>query len=256
MAGPRRHGGRGTMLCLLAAAVLVLAVAGGPGRSAAAEFLVLAASWQPAFCETRPEKPECTSQTEDRFDASHFALHGLWPQPRENVYCDVPAAIRNFDEAGRWQALPALALSETTRTALDRMMPGSRSALDRHEWVKHGTCYGADPERYFADSLRLLDELNRSAVRDLFAGAIGEALSARDIRAAFDEAFGAGAGRRVHVACRRVGFRRLIVELTINLAGPITADRGLATLMREAPVHYEGCPAGIVDRVGTGLVER
>jgi len=255
MAGPRHRGGCAPMHRLLAAAVLVLAVLVGVGPAAAAEFLVLAVSWQPAFCETRPEKPECTSQTEDRFDASHFALHGLWPQPRENVYCDVPAAVRNLDEAGRWQALPALALTEATRAALDRMMPGSRSALDRHEWIKHGSCYSADAERYFADSLRLLDELNRSAVRDLFTGAIGEALSARDIRAAFDEAFGDGAGRRVHVACRRVGFRRLIVELTVNLAGPITADRGLATLLRDAPVHYEGCPAGIVDRVGTGLVD-
>ena len=28
---------------------------------------VLAIGWQPAFCETRPSKPECESQTDDRF---------------------------------------------------------------------------------------------------------------------------------------------------------------------------------------------
>ena len=40
---------------------------------------VLAASWQPSFCETKPDKDECESQTGDRFDATHFAIHGLWP---------------------------------------------------------------------------------------------------------------------------------------------------------------------------------
>lgn len=238
---------------LLALAVLAAGLLAGRSAAMAAEFFVLAVSWQPAFCETRPEKPECASQTEDRYDASHFALHGLWPQPRENVYCGVPGELRRLDEAGRWQALPAPEVSPPTRAALDRMMPGTRSSLDRHEWIKHGTCYGTDPETYFADSVRLLAELNASAVRDLFAASIGKALAARDIRAAFDRAFGDAAGSRVHVACRRAGARRLIVELTISIAGPIAADRGLGALLQEAPVNFEGCPAGIVDRVGTGI---
>lgn len=241
---------------LLAFAILASALLGGRSAAVAAEFFVLAVSWQPAFCETRPEKPECESQTEDRFDASHFTLHGLWPQPKENVYCGVPAELRTADEAGRWQALPVPELSPATRAALDRTMPGSRSSLDRHEWIKHGTCYGADPETYFADSVRLLAELNGSAVRDLFATSIGKALAARGIRAAFDQAFGDAAGSRVHVACRRVGARRLIVELTISLAGPITPERGLAALLQEAPINFEGCHAGFVDRVGTGLADR
>lgn len=255
MAGPGHRAGplgvRPLATLLLAALLFVPA-----WPAAAGELFVLAVNWQPAFCETRPEKPECESQTEERFDASHFALHGLWPQPRENVYCGVPPDLRAIDEAGRWQALPAPEVPPALRSALDRVMPGSRSALDRHEWVKHGTCYGADAETYFADSLRLLAELNGSPVRTLFAGNVGKALSAREIRAAFDEAFGAGAGSRVHVGCRRAGARRLIVELTINLAGPITPERDLALLMREALLHFEGCPAGIVDRVGTGLADR
>ena len=37
----------------------------------------LAISWQPAFCETLPRRRECREQTHDRFDASHFFLHGL-----------------------------------------------------------------------------------------------------------------------------------------------------------------------------------
>ena len=36
---------------------------------------ILAASWQPGFCETKPNKPECISQTSDRFDATSFSIH-------------------------------------------------------------------------------------------------------------------------------------------------------------------------------------
>src|SRR3546814_9672199 len=82
------------------------------------------------------------------------------------------------------------------------------------------------------------DLLNRSPVRDLFARGVGGALSADDIRATFDAAFGEGAGLRVHVACRRAGARRLIVELTVNLAGTIDEERGLGDLIRPAPVNF------------------
>src|SRR3546814_10932851 len=74
--------------------LLAIAAIAGHRPAAAADFFVLAVSWQPAFCETRPAKPECVTQDEDRFDASHFALHGLWPQPRGNVYCGVEPGLR------------------------------------------------------------------------------------------------------------------------------------------------------------------
>src|SRR5919106_3071326 len=63
---------------------------------------VLAASWQPAFCQTHRSKSECQTQTEARFDSAHFALHGLWPRPRANVYCGVSREQRAAAEAGRW----------------------------------------------------------------------------------------------------------------------------------------------------------
>lgn len=240
---------------VLSAAVAAFGVAAAGSPADAAEQYVLAVNWQPAFCETRPETPECETQTDDRFDASHFALHGLWPQPRDNVYCDVPLEARTADRVGHWGRLPVLDLADETRTELERVMPGSRSFLHRHEWVKHGSCYSPEPQAYYADSLRLMAELNASPVRTLFADSVGSPLAARDIRSSFDEAFGKGAGERVHVACRRVGARRLIVELTVNLAGPITPERDLGTLLREAPLNFHGCRAGIVDRVGIGLTD-
>ena len=35
---------------------------------------LLALSWQPAFCETRPNKTECLTRDTDTFEASHFVL--------------------------------------------------------------------------------------------------------------------------------------------------------------------------------------
>ena len=68
--------------------------AGGDGKSGGTQRgYVLAVSWQPAFCEGHADAPECASQTADRFDATHFTLHGLWPQPRSLEYCGVAPAI-------------------------------------------------------------------------------------------------------------------------------------------------------------------
>lgn len=236
-------------------AVLALLAVAAAGRVAAGQPLVLAVSWQPAFCETRPTVPECATQTGDRFDATNFALHGLWPEPRENVYCGVAADQRAADRAGRWADLPAVGLTTGTRAALERTMPGSRSFLHRHQWVKHGTCYGTSPEGYFADALRLMEELNASPVRALFADGIGRAVTGREIRRRFDAAFGPGAGDRVELTCRRVGARRLILELKIALAGPVAPDRGLGAMLAAASVRQPGCASGIVDRVGTGLTD-
>lgn len=238
--------------CLLAVVAGIAATAAATAGHADAGY-VFAVSWQPAFCETRPDKAECENQTADRFDATSFALHGLWPQPRDNVYCGVPADQRAADEAGRWAALPPIGLSAATREQLDRVMPGTASFLHLHEWIKHGTCYGAAPEGYYSDTLGLIAALNASPVRALFAAGIGRVLTARAIRKAFDEGFGPGAGKRVEVVCRRVGARRLIVELKIGLAGPVAPERSLAALLAAAPEVAPGCGSGIVDRAGIGL---
>ena len=212
---------------------------------------VLAVSWQPAFCETAPRKPECRSQTSDRYDATHFALHGLWPQPRREQYCDVSPDLVALDRRGRWLSLPPLDLSEETRTRLERVMPGHQSGLHRHEWYKHGSCYGT-PERYFADSIALLDILNASPVRTAFAEAIGKNVQTSTIRARFNEAFGQGVGNRVRIACSDSGGRRLIRELTIGLvidtSRPI-APESLADFILAAAPTKPGCPGGEIDAV-------
>lgn len=211
---------------------------------------VLAVSWQPAFCETKPDKVECRTQTADRFDASNFTLHGLWPQPRRMAYCNVGKRDIAHDKDGRWDQLLEVALEPPTRAELDKVMPGTQSQLDRHEWTKHGTCYAQTPEEYFSESLALMRALNGSAVRELFASRVGQQLSFDEIRKAFDQSFGEGAGLRVRMQCTRSNGKLIISELTIGLSGDITPETPLAGLMMAATPTKTECPGGLVDAVG------
>jgi ribonuclease T2 len=210
-------------------------------------FFILAVSWQPAFCETAPTKPECRAQGEGSFEARHFTLHGLWPQ---DEYCGVSDRLEDLDRDGRWSELPAPELTNPLRTRLVTAMPGTASHLDRHEWIKHGTCFHGDAETYYAVSLALLDQLNASPVRDLFVDSIGKRLTQSAIRAAFDHAFGADLGQRVRVACADDGDRTLVTELTLGLWGVVDADPDLAHLLAAARPTNGGCGGGVVDAVG------
>lgn len=209
---------------------------------------VLAASWEPAFCETRPQKPECRSQHEGRYDADHFALHGLWPDA--GYYCDVPLYLEQRDREGDWMDLPALRLGAETAQALERVMPGTQSGLERHEWVKHGTCSGTNAEAYYAASVGLMDTLNGSGLRELFAQHIGQELTLDEIRSVFEDAFGDYAGRALSLHCADDHGRRLISEIRIALVGAPDEAGDIAELARTASAHGTNCQSGIVDPVG------
>lgn len=226
---------------------------------------VFAANWQPGFCKVQPRRRECRTMTARRFDASHFSLHGLWPDDLDDraifpCYCNTGTA-RSCSL--KLRPVNRIDLSDTLRAQLRTAMPGMMSGLHRHEWTKHGTCYeadrtgpegGSDPEEYFADMLGLLEQLNRSGVRKLFAENIGRTLTARQINKAFDTAFGRGAGDRVIVRCSKVAGREIITELWIGVGGDVTPDSRLADLLRTAPPSRVSsgarrCRAGLVAAV-------
>lgn len=208
---------------------------------------VLALTWQPAFCEQKPNKTECRSQRSGRFDVTNFSLHGLWPQPRSNVYCDP-----NFTRSGNWRDLPRLQLSKSTRNELDKKMPGSRSYLHRHEWYKHGTCAsGISPEQYFRVSFSLLDEVNASALRSFFADNIGKKVRLSEAARQMDKTFGNGAGDRLTFRCNRDGKRVLITEIRINLTASNSEDLSpIALHMEKAEKANSQCKSGVIDPVG------
>jgi ribonuclease T2 len=217
-----------------------------PAANAADRFHILALSWQPAFCESHARTPECQSQTANRADATALSLHGLWPQ---RDYCGVSRNLIDIDRRSDWADLPELDLDPRLARLLAAAMPGTRSFLERHEWIKHGTCFGADPDTYFTTALQLLHAVNTSSVGKVLGGAVGKRLTQDEIRNAFDTAFGPGAGDRARIACERDGNRRLVTEITIGLYGDIGRD-DLQSLILAARPTDGGCNDGIVDPAG------
>ncbi len=210
-------------------------------------FYVLALSWEPAFCEAMKGKAECKNQTAASYEATHFSLHGLWPQPRANVFCGVDRAMAALDDQHQWEQLPEPQLTPATKAALEKVMPGTQSVLQRHEYIKHGTCYPAgNAEQYFKDAVRLANEVNGSSVQTFMAAHIGKTIQMSDLRAKFDEAFGAGAGDHVRVSCDKAG---RFSEMTIGLKGDIPSGKSLAELIAASETTDAGCESGIVDAV-------
>ncbi|TWB61496.1 ribonuclease T2 [Rhizobium sp. ERR 922] len=214
---------------------------------------ILAASWEPAFCQTNQKKAECRNQSSNNHDATNFSLHGLWPMRQE--YCDVSEDLKQADRGRDWKDLPVVQLSQDVKVKLDKVMPGTQSGLERHEWIKHGTCTKLSADQYFSIAAGLIAELNTSAVRDLFAQNIGKELDAESIKAAFDQSFGEGANARIKMSCRRVGDVRMISELTIGLSeDAIDPQQGseprLAKLIQGAGSTSFGCDRGVVDAAG------
>ena len=244
------------ILRLLTALVCLPILAGFDAGSASARDgqtrFILAVSWEPAFCATNRRKAECRGETANGGDAKQLSLHGLWPMRQD--YCGVSDDQRQADRGSDWNSLPAVDLSAETKAALDKAMPGTQSGLERHEWIKHGTCTKLSPDAYFGTAVGLLNELNASAGGALFTQNVGKTLDADTIKAAFDQSFGEGASDRVKMSCRQVGGVRVISELTIGLSQdaiqPGQSGPRLAKLIQSAGTTQFGCNAGTVAAVG------
>jgi len=214
------------------------------GKNTPNDHYLLALSWQPSFCEIHRKKAECKTLTSNRFDARHLVLHGLWPQPRNNAYCGVSSKDKTIDRKGRWHLLKPLELETTVAKELAKVMPGMASNLQRHEWIKHGTCYGKNANDYYVDALALTGEVNASSVGELLRDHIGKKITNQQIRQRFDQAFGKGSGDKVNLRCDRKG---KIAELWINLKGDTKNGVSLKRLLINADDAKSSCKSGLVD---------
>jgi len=208
---------------------------------------LLVLSWHNAFCETHKYKKECKrgllSSFKKRYTDTHFILHGLWPQPRSKMYCGVNPKEVARDKHKQWNRLPDLGLSSETKKALLEVMPGMRSNLHKHEWFKHGSCYGGDADTYYKDAIALVHQVNDSKVGNFFQNNIGKTVTLKQIRHLFDSSFGVGSGKRVEMKCRN----SLMIELWLHLG---SGNNDLATLLKSGKTTRSRCQKGRIDKAG------
>jgi ribonuclease T2 len=210
---------------------------------------LLALSWQNAFCQTHQYKKECKRDSlrllkNRRYDAQ-FVLHGLWPQPRDNIYCQVDEALIALDKNKHWRDLPCLALDTKVENALEEVMAGYASELHKHEWIKHGTCYGTEANAYYSDAISLSNQFNHSSLARLFRDNIGQSLTLKDIRKLADKSFGSGAGKSIELRCKA----GLITEVWLHLG---TGEKDLGKLLRKGKKVRSNCKYGHIDKAGFG----
>ena len=204
---------------------------------------LLAISWQNAFCQTHQYKKECKNMRSSDFGAFNFVLHGLWPQPRNNQYCNVDKKQVGMDKNKQWHRLNKLELSSDVRTNLSKLMPGYSSNLHKHEWIKHGTCYGTNASDYYSDAMTLLTQVNDSKVQQFFKQNIGRTVRLEDIRKVFDTEFGRGAGKHVTMNCNR----GLVTELWLHIGNK---GENLSELFNGGEQPRKSCYKGRIDAVG------
>ncbi len=208
-------------------------------RSKRQDLLVL--SWQNTFCEKHRNTQECKLLTREK--RSLLALHGLWPQPKTKNYCNIPSKLIAKDKHHQWRALPRLELGSKTREALSEIMPGYSSALHRHEWIKHGSCYGADAERYYSDAIRWTRKIVSGSVGKLLQNRIGRRVTLSELRKALEKDFGQGVGDRLDLHCDR----GMISELWLHLGGD---SNDLSKRLQAGSHAHSRCRGGIVDTPG------
>lgn len=221
------------------------------------DFYTLALSWQPAFCESKPQKSECQSQNDKRFDAHHLVLHGLWPNVKGDKYhkygyCHISKGFIKKDKSRRWCNMPRLDLSKRVRKELSQFMPGSVSCLQRHEWYKHGTCSGLSENDYFLLSNQLVKMFSETGFSQYIANNVGKYVKRNELLKAFDKEFGKGSRAHLALRCKKVRGNSLLTEIQINLKKDMSILSDFGSLFAEEKFRIYGtCPRRFkIDNVG------
>lgn len=167
---------------LVAAAIPVFAWAQDtPGRF---DYYVLALSWSPSYCASSGKaknSPQCSGTR-----PYAFVLHGLWPQYERGYPENCNAAQRPW--------VPSRLIS----SMLD-IMPARGLVI--HQYRKHGTCSGLEPDAYFGAARRAFGSITiparyRSPEKPILA-------SPKEIEADFLKANGSLKQDMISVSCGR-----------------------------------------------------
>lgn len=104
------------------------------------DFYVLSLSWSPTHC--KQEGADANPHQCDVRDPFRFVVHGLWPQ-YENGYPQTCRGPRRIDRR--------------IAVGMEDIMPSH--GLVFHQWRKHGTCSGLEPEDYFDLTRRAFEKI-------------------------------------------------------------------------------------------------
>ena len=198
---------------------------------------VLALSWQPAFCDTHRNKPECQIDDKKSYQARNFTLHGLWPNKascgKNYGFCgDVRSSPGDFCD------YPMLQLFTEVRAELSVVMPSAAagSCLQRHEWFKHGTCQlDWSMDKYFETAVELTQQFNESGIAYFINRHIGKTVSEKDFINKVDCAQGTDAHKRLELTCKS-GY---LVDVYIHLPGTIKESDDLGSLMQQGQGDFK-----------------
>ena len=212
------------------------------------ESYVLALSWQPGFCasDSGSNNAECADSS-----TAQLTLHGLWPNADRNGdgqldsgddYClgADRARLMAIDRRD-WTKLPPVTLSADLRRRLADVMPGVRSQLERHQWVKHGSCSGLGAERYFAAAVDLTREATASSFAEKIEAKAGMETARNDLLRAFSAAFD-GNSNALQLVCRRDGGIAYLTEIRLRLKSDEIED-GLQAALDENARAKGNCPS-------------
>ena len=165
---------------------------------------ILALSWENSFCKVHPTDKACRFRKYNDYSLTHFVLHGLWPK-RKN-FCHSRYKFH---------------LSYKFLKILQKYMPAAKY-LAKHEWIKHGTCFGTDVETYFLTAIKLTQEFNETQFLTFVRTHLDQFVSLQRIRFVFGSVFGDKNKRKFQLVCQRKNGINYITEIRLNLKGDPT----------------------------------
>lgn len=194
------------------------------------DYYVFSLSWQPAFCETHPDKKECNTWKEGDFDTKNLVLHGLWPsrfhdRKHSYGYCGVSNKVKKQDNSSNWCNMTFPDLSQSTIDKLKEVMPGYQSCLENHEWYKHGVCSGMEADSYFATAARFVENMADTGLGTFLSSNVGKDVELGDLQAAARRDYGDKAAN-IRYICQNgmLGEVRMYLKKALPEHAGITAD--------------------------------
>ncbi|MHC8340516.1 ribonuclease T2 family protein [Pseudomonas sp. HLT2-19-2] len=187
--------------------------------SANFDYLAYAVTWQPTFCLLKPATAGCNKPK------NVFYTHGIWPYYNSTDQSANRHPSSCIKSAGCNQTEAVCELSTTVQAQaqadnrFSKIVTESPEYLMKHEWQKHGTCYGTSQREYFEDFVKLRSAVNYSTEFNEYQG---KSLDLEKLKALFPS--------NTSFRCASQGGKQYLFEVffLINRQGqPYTQDKKL-----------------------------